>query len=101
MKENPTVFPQDRDDDSSPTNIRREGGLTLLDYLAAKIVPEVIRANMEKSTKEGQEPNIQPFSVGMISYQIADGILEARQQFLTGPLVPDEVLPGPKLILPE
>ena len=101
MKENPFVYPQDYDDPSVESNVRRSGGLTLLDALALKVVPEIIKANMEKSIKENKEPNVDPFSLGMIAYQVADGILAAREAFLKGP-VPEIVMPeGPKLVLPE
>jgi hypothetical protein len=117
MKENPFVFPQDYDDPSVESNVRRSGGLTLLDDIALRVIPEIIRANMEKTLRENEkilhdneknnttdetkEPNVDPFSLGMIAYQVADGVLAAREAFLKGP-VPEIVMPdAPKLVLPE
>ena len=99
MKENPFHYPQDVADKDSPTFMRRTGGVTLLDDIALAVLPEIIKANLEKSIRDARkakkptEPNINPFNAGLIAYQVADGILEAREAFLKGPEPTAEAAP--------
>jgi hypothetical protein len=50
-------------------------GLSLLDYFAGAVLPEVLRAHVEAN--KGQ---VNPFSIGMMCYALALGMLAAREQ---------------------
>jgi len=72
MKDGGPAFPQiwlTNDGQGNQKNVG-PGGMTLRDYFAAKAMPKLI----ERSSK------IDDFSVGAKAYQIADAMLNAREQ---------------------
>lgn len=71
--ENPSAFPFSAEYGHSAAC----GGMTLRDYFAGKVAPEVLRQMLNLGTSVTPEAAIR--NVGTLSYTVADAMLAARK----------------------